>query len=299
MRAQEKPVITIAGAGNVGTFLAVKLYTAGCRIKQVYSRNLRHASLLADKVNSTPIDDINFIQPDTDLIIIALPDKVIPQFCKELSSLHNNQITGKVSRTQAGHHDLINESDSISESLGFAIASVSGSVQLSEISGYFKRSGVLYPLQSFTLKSNPDTGTIPFCIEGNDEEMEILLSDVASIISNDVRHVDSVQRLKLHLSAVFASNFTNHMIALAEDIITKAGLDFNILRPLINETINRLENHSAADMQTGPAIRNDKETIDKHLEILKNLYPDNLIHDLYKLMSESIICQTTKKTSRN
>lgn len=270
MRAQEQPVIAIAGAGNVGTFLANALFRSGCSINQVYSRNHEHATILAEKVNASAISELSELDRNNELIILALPDKTIPRFCKEIAAIFGEQ--------------------------QFKVASVSGSVQLSEISGFIKHSGVLYPLQSFTLKTNPDSRIIPVCIEGTDEDTLSLMNSVGLLISDDVRKVNSEQRLILHLSAVFASNFTNHMIALAEDIISKAGLDFNILKPLINETISRLGNNSAANMQTGPAIRKDDETINKHLEILKMHYPDHRISELYKLISESIIWQTTKKT---
>lgn len=264
MTSHNNLTITVAGAGNVGTFLAEELFRAGCVIRQVYSRTHNHALELAAKVKSEAIIDISKIDQDIDLIILALPDKVIPQFCQLLEK-------------EAG----ISPERTV-------VASTAGSVSLGELQSSFFKSGVIYPLQTFTRYTKPVAENIPFCIEGSDDEVISLLKQTSSLISRDVRDIDSQQRLVIHLAAVFACNFTNHMIAVADDILSKAKLDFSILMPLINETISRLEGNKPVQMQTGPAVRNDQNTIEKHLHLLESTEGE-LLRSLYALISESIV----------
>lgn len=263
MTSLNKLTVTVAGAGNVGSFLAVELFKAGCDIRQIFSRSGSIAAELAGRVDAEGVSDIRLIDPDVDLIILALPDRVIPEFCKLLAT------DGGVASQRT------------------VIASTAGSVELDVLSGCFKSSGVLYPLQTFTKYSKPQAADIPFCIEGTDEYTVKLLRDTASLISRDVRDIDSAQRLILHLAAVFACNFTNHMIAVADRIINKSNLDFSILSPLINETIKRLDGQSPLEMQTGPAVRGDGNTIQKHLNLLRETEGE-LISSMYALISESI-----------
>ncbi len=268
MKAHKMPVLSFAGSGNAGTFLALQLFKAGCFINQIYSRTLANAKLLSAKVSAEAIDDVNKIDNNIDLLIIALPDNVIPGFCENLSK------TGKFKELK--------------------IASVSGSVRLSEFSSYFQHSGVLYPLQSFTRKTNPVSREIPLCIEATDEQTQSIIKQVSEYISDDIRYLDSKQRMQLHMAAVFASNFTNHMIALADDILSHAGIQRDILLPLIHETINRLDTHRAIDMQTGPAVRNDFNTINKHIDLLDK-FGDERLTGIYKLISENIYFTGQKK----
>lgn len=284
MEAQNKHTISFAGSGNVGSFLSVELFKAGCSIKQIFSRTLENAQILADKVNAEPIANIDLIDDKIDLLIVALPDRIIPEFCKNLN-------TALAKRREAGEtngHDkpLLN------------VASTAGSVLLSEFSFPFILNGVLYPLQSFTMSTKPSVNNIPFCIEAEDGRLNILLKHIAAIISDDVREVNSQQRLKLHLAAVYSSNFSNHLFAIAHKIIQQSNLDFNILWPLLSETVNRLKECNPEDVQTGPAIRNDMQTIEKHIELLSK-YENEYFGRIYQLMSESIQIMSTKKTDKN
>ncbi len=330
MKAHEKITVSLAGSGNVGSFLAGELFKAGVQIKQIYSRTLANAQALATKVNAEAIDSIESIDTDVDLLIIALPDHVIPEFSKILSSIYfakaEPDIESQVDKAKSENHNSDAKADNaVADSSGsdkplrgtsgsempvagtsgtempvagtsgsnLLVASTSGSVHINEISKYFTKCGVLYPLQSFTLKTNPDPHTVPFCIEATDWETAELLRHLASLISKDVRDVDSDQRILIHMAAVFASNFTNHMIAIAEDVINKAEQNFDILRPLITETIDRLSKFSPSEVQTGPAVRDDKETLDKHIELLGSLAKKEL-SDIYSLISESILKKKNK-----
>lgn len=251
--------ISIAGAGNVGNFLALEFFKAGCSIVQILNRTLPKAVELAQKVNAQAIDNLELIDPDVDLIIMSLPDKEIVGFCEKASIFFPEVV----------------------------LASTAGSIELKDLNEANKLCGVFYPLQSFTLKTHPRSNNIPVCIEGPSDDITGKLKVIASIISNDVREVSSQQRLFLHLAAVFACNFSNHMFTIAHQIIDRSGIDFDILWPLVNETVSRLKQNNPEEMQTGPAIRNDQVTINKHLEMLKS-YEDEYISKLYSLISESI-----------
>ncbi|HLN52090.1 MAG TPA: DUF2520 domain-containing protein [Lentimicrobium sp.] len=262
MKAQKKLTLTIAGSGNAGTFLTSILFNSGCQIKQVYSKTYDNALKLAHKVKAQAINQINDFDPDCDLLIIALPDIVIPGFCEELSKIKGFE--------------------------NVSIASVAGSVDLEKITKYFKNAGVLYPVQSFTLNTRPNADNIPICIEASNENTKQLIREVGGMISKDLRYLDSNQRTSLHLAAVFACNFTNHLIAVADEILMQAGIEKDILMPLIHETINRLDTNEAIKMQTGPAIRMDWATLDTHKALLEK-YGNKRLKEIYSLLSENII----------
>lgn len=279
MDAQKKLTVSIAGSGNVGSFLATELFKAGCVIRQVFSRTHENAQKLASKVDAEPIVKIDSIDFNIHLLIIALPDKVIPGFCEVLS---------KVTSVREGVTRSV-----VDPNPDICIASTAGSVMLSEFSQYFNHCGVLYPLQSFTLMTQPDAKIVPFCIEGTDEQIKSLLTKTALLISDDVRFINSEQRLILHMAAVFASNFSNHLLAIASSIIRQNNLDFNILWPLINETVGRLKECKPEEVQTGPAIRNDIQTMEKHLELLDGYRNENF-KLIYEIISRSIYQMSTK-----
>lgn len=269
MQKHSDITISIAGSGNVASFLAVELYQKGFVIRQIYSRTLGNAKLLAKQVNAEATDHVAGIETDISLLIVALPDRIIAEFAKALSELHPD--------------------------CSLKVAYTAGSVSLSEISPYLRNCGVLYPLQSITLLRKPDPKNIPFCIEGTNDLITDFLTKIAGTMSKDVRLIDSDQRRTIHLAAVFACNFSNHMMAIAEDILSKENVDFNILRPLIHETITRLETQRPKAMQTGPAARDDQETIRKHLEMLKDKAE---VQQLYALITENIIRMKNLKGNR-
>lgn len=266
MESQQKLTLSIAGSGNVGSFLATELFNAGFTIRQIYSRTLANAEKLALKVNAQAVDSSTLITDNIDLLVIALPDNIIPIFCEELS------------KSQPAS--------------SLKIATTAGSVSLNEIKRYFDNCGVIYPLQSITKITRPDVKSIPFCLEGTNELIKSLLVRIASAITDDIRDINSEQRLLIHLAAVFASNFTNHLIAIADDIISKGGIDRNILWPLINETVSRLKNNNPLDIQTGPAKRNDTETMAKHMELIRKIETES-IGSIYKIISNNIAIMST------
>ena len=258
--------VTIAGSGNVATHLAKALVKAGLKIEQIYSRNLEHASNLANVTGATAINDVAELDNAAQMLLIALPDRVIPSFAQEVKEKSN--FSGIVAHT-------------------------CGSQPLSVLDSVFSKAGVFYPLQTFNRFNHPDMDKVPFCIEGSDDEVKNALVHLAGLISKDVRFIDSRQRANLHLAAVFACNFTNHMYALSADILENAGVGSDILRPLILETTQQIGDLHPGLMQTGPAVRGDASTMAFHQELLQN-YPE--VSEIYRQISESIIrWETTNK----
>ena len=135
------------------------------------------------------------------------------------------------------------------------VVHTSGSVPIDTISA--KRKGVLYPLQSFTKEKEIDFSTVPLCIEASNKDDLVVLKKLANTISKSVFEVSSIQRAQIHLAAVFANNFSNHMYTIANELCEKEGLPFDLLKPLIMESTAKLQVLKPDKAQTGPAIRND------------------------------------------
>lgn len=258
MAITEIRTISFAGAGNVATHLAPALANAGYGIRHIVSRTAGRAEKLAQLTGGIPSADPSVIDDSADLLLLAISDHAIPGFVAGLKALGR-------------FHGIV--------------AHTSGSQPLSAISQHFGRAGIFYPLQTFSKISNPDIRRVPFCIEGDSDETTTLLSAVAARLSDDVRLISSEQRAILHLSAVFACNFTNHMYAIASRLIEKSGVAPDILLPLIDETAKRLQGQDPALLQTGPAVRGDISTIEKHLRMLEG---EAELQHIYKMLSENI-----------
>jgi predicted short-subunit dehydrogenase-like oxidoreductase (DUF2520 family) len=252
--------IVIIGSGNVAAVLGRKFKAAAHKIVQVVSRNASAASKLAYEWDTESTNYISLINKKADFYLIAVSDDAIPHIISEL----------KLPPKKVVAHTA---------------ASVSKDVLKSVADHY----GVFYPLQSLRkeMKTLPD---VPVFFDGNDEVAKKLLEKLAhSIAEEKVTEAGDDARMKLHVAAVVVSNFTNHLYTLAEEYCKKEGLDFNQLLPLIGETALRIQTVSPKQAQTGPAIRHDKETIEKHLDLLKS-HPH--LRNIYLLLTESI--QQTK-----
>ena len=247
--------IVILGAGNVATHLSTALYNSGYHIKCVYSKTINTAKTLAQKFKTHYTNDVNHIPVDADLYIIAVKDEIIAQIVKYL--------------------DLKDE----------IIVHTAGSVSIDIFKDKFKNYGVFYPLQTFSKNRELDFSTIPICIEANSKMLENKLFNLAASLSKSVKIINSDKRKKLHLAAVFACNFANYMYSAATNILEDADLCFDLLKPLISETANKAIDCHPKKAQTGPAVRNDQNIIEMHMEMLKE-YPE--FKELYKLASEGI-----------
>jgi predicted short-subunit dehydrogenase-like oxidoreductase (DUF2520 family) len=179
--------------------------------------------------------------------------------------------------------------DAIEEVVGLIpenkfFAHTSGSVDL-------QRGGVFYPLQTFSKNSDVDWKSIPILIETNDKNLEEFLFEIAKKISNNVTLVNTEMRRQLHLAAVFACNFTNHLWAISEELLNEKNIPFDLMKPLIYQTFRKIETHHPKEVQTGPAVRNDLKTMEKHRDILCNdkscLAPTEVL-EIYNLLSKSI-----------
>jgi predicted short-subunit dehydrogenase-like oxidoreductase (DUF2520 family) len=243
--------VVILGSGNVGRhlFKAFK-NNSEIEITQWYSRNIKDIHPYSDFVEITDQLDKLVL---ADIYILAVSDDSI--------------------------HDLSNQ---LSFSNRF-VCHTSGSKSKNELNQK-NRAGVFYPLQTFTKEIEVDFSKIPICLESSNSEDMITLKKISKTLGCSYYETDSNQREKLHLAAVFVNNFTNHMYTIAKDITDKSKIDFNILKPLISETVNKIYKLDPKEAQTGPAIRGDNKTINKHLASLEN----EKHKELYKLITDLI-----------
>ena len=246
--------VVIIGTGNVATVLGRLLKKAGFAIKQVFGRNPDNAEVLAAYLNSAPCSKWSGIDKDADIYLVAIADTALYDLDRRL-----------VLSTQLVLH-------------------TAGSVTKDILKNISANYGVLYPLQSLR-KELPVLTQIPFLIDGNGQQTIQTISEIALRLSSNISLVGDEARLKLHVAAILMNNFTNHLYAVTEDFCKKEGLNFKLLLPLALETVRRIELVSPSQVLTGPAIRKDDITINKHLELL-NAYP--AIQKLYRLMTDSI-----------
>ncbi|TYB74327.1 Rossmann-like and DUF2520 domain-containing protein [Bizionia myxarmorum] len=243
--------VTILGAGNVATHL-YKAFSAAKTVKVVqwYNRDIRKLAMFQNDVETT--DDLSQLKP-ADIYIIAVSD------------------------------DAISE---LSEQLPFEdrfVAHTSGSVSVYDLDKKNRR-GVFYPLQTFSKDVPLAIETVPICIETIGKKDTPLLKALGKSIGCKTHKVNSDQRRALHLAAVFVNNFSNQLYRVAHEITEAEGVEFDILKPLILETANKVQLISPYLAQTGPAKRNDKKTIKKHLKLLEN----EQHQAIYKLMTSAI-----------
>lgn len=158
------------------------------------------------------------------------------------------------------------------------VVHTAGSVGLEVLTSSHR--GVLYPMQTFSREKELDLRHVPLFLEGSDTRLEQL----AGSISDNVRHLSSTDRQRLHLAAVFACNFVNHCVALADKQLRPLGLDWRVMLPLIDETVAKLHNMQPLDAQTGPAVRGDREVMSRH----EAMIDDKKSLCIYKYMSDSI-----------
>ena len=250
--------IVLVGAGNLATNLAKALRKAGFAIAQVYSRTAQSAEALAGIINAEYTTDIHQLKGNADWYIVSLKDTA---FVELIGDICKNK-----------REDAL-------------FVHTAGSVPMSIWEGHARYYGVFYPLQTFSKKREVDFREIPFFIEASTQANCEWLKEVALTMSDKVYEATSEQRKSLHLAAVFTCNFTNHMYALAADLLEKYDLSFEAVLPLIDETARKVHELKPKEAQTGPAIRYDEQVIDKHLHMLEH---DESMRELYELISRSI-----------
>ncbi len=252
--------IALIGAGNLGWHLGKSLHVAGARISQIFSRNLGKTSELATALNAVTTDDLRKISPDADLYLIAVHDSAIEEVADRLPV--------EIRRKKL-------------------IAHTSGATPMQVFSEKnIRRYGVFYPLQTFSRQRETDMRQVPFCLDANNEADFLLLKNLALTLSPKVHRLDDRQRAQLHVAAVFANNFSNHLFAIAQELLQKENMPFDLLLPLIRETVAKLEDGDPDEMQTGPARRKDTATIARHLQLLENQAE---VRAIYEILTKHLI----------
>ena len=247
--------VVLVGSGNAASGLSVLIQKAGHEIVQVVSRNIEHARALALRYNAAAASLTEPQFAPADIYIVALADAALNSIEK---------ITGFKNKL---------------------IVHTAGSVSIDILRNNSSTYGVLYPLQSLT-KLQEHVPEIPFLIEGNTKETLHRIMEFARTLSENVTPANDTERLHYHIAAVFVGNFTNHLYSIAENYCDKEKINFKNLLPLINEVTSRINTNSPKDVQTGPAIREDIFTLNRHLQALST-HTD--LKYLYLKLSESIL----------
>jgi len=256
-RSIEDTSVVFIGAGNLATNLAKALYYKGFRIVQVYSRTEESARTLAQAVEAAYTTDLSSVAADARLYIVPLKDAAFVQLLPEIVAGKENALW----------------------------VHTAGSIPMDVWAGKVNRYGVFYPMQTFSKQREVNFQEVPFFVEAKRPEDVELLKAVAATLSEKVYEASSEQRKSLHLAAVFICNFTNHMYALAADLLEKYNLPFDVMLPLIDETARKVHELAPRDAQTGPAVRYDENVMNNHLAMLVD---SPALQEIYKLMSKSI-----------
>nr|WP_299346092.1 Rossmann-like and DUF2520 domain-containing protein [Allomuricauda sp.] len=243
--------VVLVGTGNVAHHLfSAFRYSKSVNVLQVIGRNFNALKPYSNEVEvTTDFDKIS----EADVYLLAVSDNAIQSLSKKLENK-----PGLITHT-------------------------SGATEMGAITN--SNRGVFYPLQTFSKERRIEFKDIPVCIEAENEEGLNILKKLGESISGNVVEISSEQRKKLHLAAVFVNNFANHLYHIGEDICEKEGMSFNILKPLIQETAQKIMDLSPFDAQTGPARRGDTKTIEAHLKLLENEKQT----ELYTKISQAIL----------
>lgn len=260
----DKPHISFAGAGRVAASLCKELYRSGYTVDMVVSRTEKNGESLAGSVSA--IWSQNLIFPETTgLIIVAVPDNTLENVLNGIECDRN-----------------------------VVVAHTAGSYGTDVFPEKIRKKGVFYPLQTFSAGRSINFTEVPFLLESADEETRKILFEVASTLSDKIFFTDTEHRRMIHLAAVFACNFTNHMLTAGNEIVRNAGFQMNILEPLVRETLSKALEQGPERSQTGPAFRNDTITIEKQLSLLSS-NPE--FKQLYTSVTQSIIEYYKNRTS--
>jgi predicted short-subunit dehydrogenase-like oxidoreductase (DUF2520 family) len=250
--------VSIIGAGNLAWHLAPALDNAGFVVREIYARNKSQASDLIKRLYQAEFHpDLDFTDSPSDLFLVAVSDSAIEAVAAEIE-LPSGAIIAHTSASQPA---------------GVLAHAVTD------------RFGVFYPLQTFTRGKKVDFQKVPILIESAETETLDVLKKVASSLSGKVQQADEYSRRAVHLAAVFACNFTNHMLKVAEDICEAHNYDLSVLYPLITETVDKALNMGPESAQTGPARRHDFRTLDRHLHLLSG---NEELSEIYRLISQHI-----------
>jgi len=250
IKIKENPkTVVIVGTGSVASTFIFYFLAKKIQVIQQFGRKCPNKTIIPFT------NEYKNIRTDADIYIIAVSDDAISEIVKNFPS-----VKGIVVHT-------------------------AGSVSLDVLKTKFQNFGILYPLQSFSKFRQIDLQKVPFLIEANNKETEQLLVSFAQNISNNIKILTYEERLQIHLAAVFASNFSNHMNSIAQEILLEKNIDFSILKTLLEETFEKILTSNPKDAQTGPAKRNDLNILEKHSQMLAS---NPNFQEIYTLISKSI-----------
>lgn len=253
--------ITILGSGNVATHLGKAFLIAGHRIQQVYSRNLANAQALALLLDATAVNSLEMIQTDADLYLLAVSDQAIGSIAAALP-----------------------------QSLRGMVVHCSGATSVESLA-HFQQYGVIYPPQSLRKENGSAVSAIPFGVEGYPLATGNILLQLMQKIAPRSFSCNSQQRLALHVAAVFANNFTNSLFQISFELLQAQGLSFDLIHPIMLETVQKALQQEPRSVQTGPAQRGDKLTIEKHLQFISEM--PNWVK-IYQQLTEEISSKKDK-----
>lgn len=257
--------VIVLGTGRMAGFLIPAFRRINMDVIQVYGRNEEHAAALGMQEGIEWTSSINDIIPDADLYVLAVSDSAIPLLAEKLEGLKG------------------------------LVVHTSGAVPLEALAG-LRHNGVFYPLQTLGQSPPPDMSDTPICIEGSGEPETTALKSLAERMSERVEVLNSSERLRLHLAAVLVNNFANHLYALAESLLKEGGVPYDLLHPLMRRTTALACSERVEQLQTGPAIRGDEDTIRRHLELLKQ---QGDLAALYRALSLSVQQHHNVKSADN
>lgn len=249
--------VVLIGAGNVATNLAKALASVGHTPVQVWSRSLQSAKAVADCVVCNAVSDWSDVVTDADIYIVSVKDDALPSVIGELCK-------------HCSHGVFIH---------------TAGTMSMRLFEGKAERYGVMYPMQTFSKEKEVCFRTVPCFVEASDEKTLNVILAFAKLLSDNVHELKETDRKWLHIAAVFACNFTNVCNTMAAKILERHGLDYDVMLPLLDETVAKLHKMHPSDAQTGPASRGDKVVVGKHLDMLKD---DTELYDVYRLLSTCI-----------
>ena len=247
--------ISFIGSGNVATHLALAFYERGHAVEQVWSRNIDHANLLASRVEARPVSNLDKLLGNADAFVLAIPDDALFTLAGELR-------LGNV-----------------------LVLHTSGATSIQVLKHCSTRYGVLWAPQSFVRDTAMDYSELPFCIEGSDARTEEEIAALAGTVSPHIFHTTHEQRQYVHLAAVFVNNFTNGLYAVAQQVCHEQNVPFEILYPIIQTTARRAQWGDVRYQLTGPAVRNDRKTIDSHRRLLAQ---DKQLLEVYDMMTDLV-----------
>lgn len=263
MNPAEQKRIAVIGAGNVAWHLAPALAAAGHTITAIYSRSPASREALAKKLpQAQSVSSLDFQHIAADVVVIAVPDAALAEVAAALKVNYNTIVVHT-----SGSQPL----DLLQPVRGAHI-------------------GVFYPLQTFSKSKSVELANVPLLVEAQEGETLQQLEQLASSISSKVYRVSSEARNQLHLAAVFACNFTNHLLGISQQLLYNANLPKELLQPLIEETIGKAAQQNPFAVQTGPAVRGDENVLQAHLHILQH-HPR--YEAIYRQLSQSIQAQAS------